>query len=64
MKSKATNKVVTNNTITTTKAKVKNNIFGKQVVKIKKTVDTYAPTANGGRVFQGSKTTKTKRVYK
>lgn len=65
MKSKATSKVVSNNgnKVTTTTAKVKSNPFtGKNVIKIKKRVDSYTPIANGGRVYSGSKVTKTKRV--
>lgn len=64
MKTKATSKIVTPTKVTTTTAKVKNNIFGRAVIKTKKTTDSYAPIAAGGTVYQGSNTVKTKKVYK
>ncbi len=64
MKSKATTTSDYGSKVVRTTSTVKNRLFGGTVKKLEKVTDTYAPIASGGRVYQGTKTEKTKKVIK
>jgi hypothetical protein len=64
MKSTATSTRDYGNRVVTQTATVKNRMFGGTVKKLKTTTERYTPIASGGRVYQGTSTVKSKKVFK